>query len=474
MGVLFQILATVLLCFSCMNMGLIYTWPSSTILLFKSENTTLHRPMEGVETALFGSLPAIGSLIIHPVAGIALDKFGRKRTALLTSLVFVMSWSIIAVSNKVEAILVAAFLSGFGYAIFMEVTIYISEIAQDSIRGVLTSCPNQFSGFGILISYFLGGSLGYYAMVYTCLSLTVIGVLMIAVLKESPITLLGEGRDEEAANSLAFYRSSNRTSKEIVTELNNIRRTLKSNSEEAYSLTQGGVDEGGPELEPSKISCWQHFKTTPSTRRQFSLVMVLHTVFVCQGFPIVQVYAEPMFTEAVGDTLSPNLCSIILGLVVLLAGMISAYLTDVVGRRPLELSSSIVTGICCLVLGTQIVTECLPKWTVPLLIYVFATSHTLGTGTVPFVVSAEVFLPEVKSILMMIATEWSWICNFCFLFLFDILVQSAGLAPMFYFFSFVCFVSSVYFFYFLPETKGLPVYAIQALFMKEEELKMKH
>lgn len=61
--------------------------------------------------------------------------------------------------------------------------------------------------------------------------------------------------------------------------------------------------------------------------------MVLHTVFVCQGLPVVQVYAEPMFAEAVGDSLSPNLCTVILGLVVLLAGIVSAYLTDVVGRR---------------------------------------------------------------------------------------------------------------------------------------------
>lgn len=64
--------------------------------------------------------------------------------------------------------------------------------------------------------------------------------------------------------------------------------------------------------------------------------------------------------------------------------------------QPLQIYSSIVTGICCVLLGTQIVTEVLQKWTVPAFIYAFAASHTVGSGTVPFVIAAEVFLPEVS------------------------------------------------------------------------------
>lgn len=105
-----------------------------------------------------------------------------------------IAWSIIAVTNRVELILMNAVLSGCGCAVFLEVTIYISEISQDSIRGMLTTGANQFLGIGFLVSYFLGGLLEYYTMVYTCLTLAVLGVLIISVLKESPLTLMANGK----------------------------------------------------------------------------------------------------------------------------------------------------------------------------------------------------------------------------------------------------------------------------------------
>lgn len=47
-------------------------------------------------------------------------------------------------------------------------------------------------------------------------------------------------------------------------------------SAEAFSLTQGGVEEGGPELEPSKISCWQLFSKSFLVRFFFSSALFLN------------------------------------------------------------------------------------------------------------------------------------------------------------------------------------------------------
>lgn len=62
--------------------------------------------------------------------------------------------------------------------------------------------------------------------------------------------------------------------------------------------------------------------------------MVLKVASVFQGLLVVQMYAEPLFAEAVpSDFISPNMCSVLMGVVTLVAGSIAAYLTDVVGRR---------------------------------------------------------------------------------------------------------------------------------------------
>lgn len=73
------------------NMGLIFTWPASTIRLFASENTTLNRPMTETEISLLGSLSSIGALISTMSAGFLLDKLGRKKCALVTAVSLVVS-----------------------------------------------------------------------------------------------------------------------------------------------------------------------------------------------------------------------------------------------------------------------------------------------------------------------------------------------------------------------------------------------
>ncbi|XP_063375048.1 facilitated trehalose transporter Tret1-2 homolog, partial [Cydia amplana] len=94
----------------------------------------------------------------------------------------------------------------------------------------------------------------------------------------------------------------------------------------------------------------------------------------------------------------------------------------------------------------------------------FCVTYSLGPGTIPFVLSAEVFLPEVKGILSMLVIEWTWLCSFIILFIFSPLVAAIGLHQIFYLFAAVCFATSVFRYFFLPETKGLPVDIIQTLF----------
>lgn len=448
-------------------MGIMLAWPSSTILLFKSENTTLQRPMSETEIALLGSLQSVGSLTGNPIGAFLLDRLGRKYTSILSSLIYVIAWSLIAITDQVEVILMTMVLGGLGTSVFIEVSIYIGEIVQDSIRGTMTACPNLFYCLGFLVSYFLGGALDYHTMVYACLTFAVAGVLMIAGLKESPVTLMAKGRESDAAKSIAFYRSINPSAMEVINELANIRRSLNPDADDTQPLKRLKPPKEA-EIVSNKVSCWQFFKSTVSTRRQFYLVLILNITYICQGLPVVQVYAEPIFTKTVGDFMSPNLCSVILGVVVLISGIIAAYLTDVVGRRPLQIYSSIAAGVCCVVIGTELTVQLLPKWTILVFMYAYAVLHTVGAGTVPFVMLAEVFLPEVKSMLTMLVIESACICLFLYLFLFNIVIEAVGVAPIFFFFSLVCFAASTYFFIFLPETKGLPVYAIQDLFITKK------
>ncbi|CAG4952063.1 unnamed protein product [Parnassius apollo] len=463
MTIIYQVISTVIVSYVTLTLGIIYTWPSSTLLLFSSENTTLNRPMTETEVSLFGSISFISAMISMLCSGYLLDKLGRKYSCILFSLLQVLAWVIVAVCYKVEAIIASVILSGLSGCMMLIVPVYISEFCQESIRGTMTSAAMVFYGIGILVSYLMGGYLAYDTMNYSCLSMTVLGVVILMLMKESPMHLMSKGLEKEASRVIAYYRGVKITSKIVEEEMQKLRKAL---NPELDDLTPE-VQKLQPSLENKpKISVWKFFKKSQSTRLALMVSIVLNTSGVFQGLMVVQVYAVPMFAEAV-PTMSPVICSVILAVVIVVSGFVGAFLVDWAGRRSLMIYASIASGVNCLVLGTQIHLHWGPHWMTALFIYLFVFTYTCGAGTVPSVVVAEVFLPEIKSLASMIAVEWGLIFGFVAVFLFNPLVEAIGLGPVFYIFMVACFLSAIFCFFFLPETKGLTVDVIQNLFAKK-------
>ncbi|CAG9792848.1 unnamed protein product [Diatraea saccharalis] len=125
--------------------------------------------------------------------------------------------------------------------------------------------------------------------------------------------------------------------------------------------------------------------------------MTFMTINVFQGMAVVLVYSNPLFKEAIPEEiLSVATCSIILAIVCVVFGMIASYVIDRNGRRPLMIISSVIVGLCHVALGTQIHLRWGPPWFTAIYVYLLAASYHCGAGTVPYVFTSEVFLPEVK------------------------------------------------------------------------------
>lgn len=71
-----------------------------------------------------------------------------------------------------------------------------------------------------------------------------------------------------------------------------------------------------------------------ATRRALFVSLVLITASIFQGLVVVQVYAEPLFTEAI-PTMSATVSSVLFSIITVIAGFAAAYLTDVAGRKVL-------------------------------------------------------------------------------------------------------------------------------------------
>ncbi|XP_026318315.1 sugar transporter ERD6-like 5 [Hyposmocoma kahamanoa] len=469
MGVGFQIMYSALICYLSISMGIFFAWPSVTVQIFKSNSTPLHRPMSDAEISLFGSLSSIGAVVGTIIAGALFDVIGRKACAVLAAMSYVISWGLIATVTQVEVILLAVFIAGLGSSAMLIVRLFVSEICQESIRGSMTTGSLLFCSLGILLSYALGGWTSYRTMLYTFLAIAIVGVFLTGILRESPTFLMKKGRVEEAARSIAFYRHAAIDSKEVLHEMDNLRRAFNpdligdnTNPEEVALKPENEEKQQVRE----KISFWKFMRKSYPTRRALFVTLSLVALGTFQGFTVLQVYAKPLFDEAVPN-MSSTVCSIIQALITLAVALMSGTLSDLSGRRPLLIYSSIAAAVCCIALGTQIQFHWAPHWVTALFMYLFSVCYTFGAGTIPYVLVTDVFLPEIKSFVSTLVIEWSWATCFILLFMFNPLVIWFGLGPVFYIFAGLCVATAVFTFFLLPETKGLPVDVVQGLFSRK-------
>ncbi|OWR49315.1 sugar transporter 12 [Danaus plexippus plexippus] len=359
-----------------------------------------------MEISLLGSLSSIAAVVGTPLTGVLLDLLGRKYCCILFSLAPVISWAILSFTRRVEVVLLSVFLSGLVGTSFMIVPNFINEITQDSIRGSLTST--------------------------------------------------------EAVEAICFYRSEKPNSKIVLQEIDNLRKILSPQ----FNNTQPEEETLKPES-AKKLTKWQFIRKHKPTVRGFFIALTLLSLSIFQGVIVVQVYAQLLFEDTLPN-MSATWSSIAFALVNVLSGLVAAYLLDVFGRRPIMIYSSLLTCLFCTLLGSHLQLHWAPSWLAAALIFLYCMTVTSGANIVPFVIVAEIFLPEVRGVMSMLVIESGWIWNFLMLVIFNPFMAAVGMGPVFYIFALISLLTAIFTSIYLPETKGLTVQDIQTLLERRQ------
>nr|XP_032524105.1 facilitated trehalose transporter Tret1-2 homolog isoform X2 [Danaus plexippus plexippus] len=476
---LMQGCATLIICFLTSLTGFVFAWPSYTFQIYLSNETYLEAPISTSQMSMLGSIINVGALLGTPLTVYMADKLGRKYSAMLVGLPYVITWALVSVTRSYYVVLFSLGLSGLSAAGQSISSIYISEISQDSIRGSLTSSVSYGYLIGLLISYTMGGYMSYYSILYAHLALSILYIIMLIPLKESPCYLLKIGKEKEARDSIAFYRRVDVDSKEVEGEIKSLRVQLDLNSDiiiedsttnhvpETVNEYQETFIKFEPRPVKKKISSWQFLKKSESSKRALLTVIITMSVMVLMGSLVLQMFADSIFKEAI-PSMRPNTCAILLVVDYLMASLVGASTLDKLGRKNLMTITSFIAGIFTILIGTQLHMHWAPYWFTAVIIYLHSFIFNLGVAQVPLVLAAEVFLPEVRALGNSIALAFLWITNWIVVSTFLPLVEFIGLGQTFYIFSVICFIGSVYSHLCLPETKGLSADAIQLLFIKKE------
>ncbi|VVC99963.1 unnamed protein product [Leptidea sinapis] len=479
MGKIRQFQTTLACVFGYFISGSLNVWPSYSVSEYTAENTTvISAPMTSFEASMVGSLPALGGMLGTMCLGTIIDVFGRQKGGLFIAIPYLLSWVLVEMTKSSIVILVARFIAGAAAgAASVHAPIYISEVAEESIRGVLGSAPMAFYCVGAMISYMLGWLLSYHQIIWVNMVFCIMYVGLLLSSRESPVYLIKKNREEEACMSIAHYRGESPDSKIVLEELSRLKHRLQpaelvptseldAEKAEKEKLEESNGDKICEDKKP--LPSYKLLFVSPSSRRAFIVVGLTISTQVMMGIVPVQVYAKDIFSQA-APGLSSHVCSVMFAVVLMCGSMCSVLFSDKFGRRPLLLGSAIGVCICLVTMGFLMQTNVAPAWLTACFILAFCFFFMFGAGSVPYLLLAEVFVSEVQSLASMILMEWVWLLNFFILGVFPLMVKYLGIHGSFYIFAGFSVLDILLALFMVPETKGLTKEQIQEAFLGRKQ-----
>lgn len=287
------------------------------------------------QVGLIGSAPGIGVLIALPLTAFSANKLGRKLTLQIIAIFYIVSAVGSAFAPSFLSLFWFRFLGGLAFSSVTLASMYIGEIAPAEQRGKLVSTLQINMGVGFtaayLINYWILQKMGSDLQWVADLNLAengwrwmlgieivpaVMWFLLLFLIPKSPAWLIYKGRVDEAKKSLAKVYPEDK----IETQVQHMVESVE-NSDTSSSSTMSQLKE----IFSSKMRIVLILAFTLAVVQQFT------------GMNAVMIYAPTMFEQLGLGTDAAFSSTIWIGVIGLVATLISLSLIDKFGRRPLVL-----------------------------------------------------------------------------------------------------------------------------------------
>ncbi|KAI4327579.1 hypothetical protein L6164_020019 [Bauhinia variegata] len=216
-------------------------------------------------------------------------------------------------------------------------------------------------------------------------------------------------------------------------------------------------------------------KPTPAVRWMLTAAVGIHFFEHATGIEAVVLYSPRIFRKA-GVTGKDKLllATVGVGLTKIFFLVISSFLLDRVGRRRLLLVSTAGMIGALAVLGFSLTMADHSKqsllWALGLSIaatYTFVAFFNIGLGPVTWVYSSEIFPSKLRGQGASIGVAVNRIMNAVVSMTFISIYKAITIGGAFFIFAGISALAWVFFFVFLPETKGRSLEEMEALFSKK-------
>ncbi|GJQ74424.1 hypothetical protein Trydic_g21294 [Trypoxylus dichotomus] len=437
----FQIFAAFAASISAFSLGNVIGWTSQ--ISAKMTEGEMGFEITTDQLGWIGSLSAIGAAFMALLIGYICDKIGRKLTKLLLVFPMASGWALLVWPSSVPMLYVGRMLTGMSMGAFMVTNpVYINEITQKEIRGILGSLTQLFISGGILFDAIVGkfASIQHYTLY--CFVVPLIFGCVFVFMPETPIYYLRKGEEEAAEKVLRKLRPEDY---DIEAEIENLKSSLSMQQE-------------GNSFQTFKDS----WRTHPSTRLAFYITLVLMILRVLCGIDAITVYTSLIFRNA--TDFDPSLGTIIVISIQSLVGIFQSAIIDRVGRKILLLISQILISISLLAVGISFLLksrnivssdahETLDALALSAL-SIYSVGFSLGIAPIPLILNAELNPPETKSLVSSFNTFTSWLVIFGVTKSFLVMEEGWGIESAFLLFGVLSLLGVLFVIVFVPETKG--------------------
>ena len=203
------------------SVGMNSGWPSPTLPILESGDYIF--TVNEDEAYWISKTLQIGAFFGAPLAASIIDVIGRKRTILLVAIPYITAWVLIAYGPNMITFLIARFSAGIAEgSIYIALPMYVGEISDIKIRGVLGTVCSMASCVGILLINIIGPYCTIRTTAFVGLLIPVISLMTFCFMPESPYFFLIKKNEFKAKKSLEFLRNS----KNVEIELKNISKDI--------------------------------------------------------------------------------------------------------------------------------------------------------------------------------------------------------------------------------------------------------
>jgi sugar porter (SP) family MFS transporter len=391
----------------------------------------------------------VGAAVLAITGGSLSDRFGRRKMLLITSVVFIAGALVCAAAGSIQILILGRVVVGMGIGLASSVVpLYISEISPAKARGWQVSLFQLAITVGILAAYVADYALTPSAAWRWMLGLAVIpGALLgtgMLCLPETPRFLARHGHFDLARTVLIKIRGTE--------DIENEFQEIKAASQE--SALRGHVSD----------------LLLPALRPALMIGIGLAIFQQVTGINTIIYYAPYIIrTAGISSIQGSILATAGIGTVNVVMTLVSMWLIDRVGRRPL-----LLTGIAGMIasLGALGYIFHLSKGgefaglaVVILMFYV--ASFAISLGPIFWLLIAEIYPLKIRGLAAGIAAGTNWLANFAVSLTFLSLLKLLGPSLTFWLYGVLAIGSWLFSYFLVPETKGRSLEEIEAVWHKK-------